>query len=311
MIQVSSKVIHSIITFSREKGLLSLMEELATEIFSYPLETLQEPDIWLQATQVETFLGRLQEKTEELSLDMVSEVGEQVHELKAWGALDDVLTLMGSMEAFYQHPESFLAFFLKPKPLLKDLSKDKDSITFTFPISSQDFPFLTHYFRSVLKNLPRFIGRPPVQLRWKDDDTVTIHWGEKQCLLSEEPEKFSQEWSNLKRKLLEKTEELNLIKKSIKSSDHFPSDFLLKKLNDMKDSFLISHDYLLRIEQLLTCLSEKKDPQFEEIQNILKQLQLQQLSDKRINLHRQFKNSYEEIQNLLTSFKEEETPTHV
>lgn len=178
----SCKITHSLITYLDRRG-----EDL--EVFyekcDWPAEFLRDPSSWLEADKMENFLRQIEAEygrglqTEE---GLISTVGHQCKDLRAWGVLDSVLRMVQAPKDLFGQPERFLSYFISPAPPIGELRREPDSVSFVLPVSEMQFPLVTGYLRSALEALPTYINKPMAQVRW-DNSRVNISWSESQASL--------------------------------------------------------------------------------------------------------------------------------
>jgi hypothetical protein len=185
----SCKITHSILLSLDRRG-----EDLGQvyESCDWPSEFLHDPSSWLEADKMEKLLANLEKQfgfRQSLEQSLITEVGHQCKDLRAWGVLDSVLRMVQAPKDFFAQPDRFLSYFISPAPPIGEVRREHDSVSFVLPISEDDFPVVTSYLCSVLEALPTYIGKPMASVSWKDS-RVTITWTESQeSLLFTEQEK--------------------------------------------------------------------------------------------------------------------------
>lgn len=164
-----------------------------------PLEILRDPSAWVFAHEMETFLGfvKRHQSSQSGSLDLES-VGHQSADLKAWGILDHVLRMMPKPYEIFYHPESFIAYFVSPKPPVENFRKLDSGVEFDWPLVPDQLPLVSEYLKAAFEAIPTFVGQPLAQCKWEHIH-VQITWTESQKSLipkSESGQQISPELFN-------------------------------------------------------------------------------------------------------------------
>jgi len=121
-----------------------------------------------------------------LEQGLITEIGHQCKDLRAWGVLDSVLRMVQTPKDFFAQPERFLSYFISPAPPIGEIRRESDSVSFVLPISEERFPLVTSYLCAVLEALPTYIAKPMASAKWQDS-RVKISWPDSQeSLFSEE-----------------------------------------------------------------------------------------------------------------------------
>ncbi len=308
MLQVSSKVTSSIVSFCKKKGFTFPLEDITSQIFPYPFESLKEPDLWLRASRTEKFLAKFQKFYPDQKPHIITQVAHHCAELKSWGTLDAVMILMEKPSSFYQKPEKFLTYFLNPTISLEGFKKNENFVEFIFPISSKKFPCLTTYFKSVLEALPSFIGKNFNKVLWDENDKVLVSWGDTQQAFWNQKTTSNKELQESLEKaskiLEERNKEIELLKDSLNSCNlskkNHSLDFIRDQIiSNMSDSLLTLNDYLLRTEQFIGFIKNDKALNPEKIQSFLKKLDLENISKKRSEIYQQVNHYYKSYESFL------------
>ncbi len=147
---------------------------------SIPMEILGDPSSWIFAHEMETFLSSVQKaySSKGIRIDFQS-IGHQSAELKAWGILDHVLRMMPKPYEIFYHPESFIAYFVSPKPPVENFRKRDSGVEFDWPLLPDQFPFVSEYLKAAFEAIPTFVGQPLAQCHWEHIH-VAIKWTESQ-----------------------------------------------------------------------------------------------------------------------------------
>ncbi len=145
----SGKITNSFLLYLDRHGVDS---EKVFELTDLPTEFLREPTCWIQAQDVEKFIGCLvREFSDSLHENLPTLVGRECHELRAWGVLDSVIKMMQKPQDLYLQPHRFLSYFVSPAPPVGNIQRGDESITFDLSISNQEFPFVAEFLRSALE----------------------------------------------------------------------------------------------------------------------------------------------------------------
>lgn len=279
----SGKITNSFLIFLTRQG---ADLELLWDLTDLPAEFLRDPSSWLQADAVEKFLSSLDREygVQFSPGPLVSLVGHQCNDLRAWGVLDSVLKMMQKPEDIYSHPHRFLSYFVSPAPPIANMQRDEGSLSFDIPILTQEYPFVTEYLRSALETLPKYLGVPPAHVQWKNTQ-VKISWSDNQpSFLDAEDlqtnvrpefmdslvhslENAQRQLEEEKRRSLDLENEIQELKKQLQKPGE-PGAFGLEMsdLDTVETSLLKMRDYFSRAHQLVTLLvkQDRMDPQVRE-----------------------------------------------
>ena len=144
-----------------------------------PLEIFRDPSAWVFAHEMEAFLEFVnchQRGQSESSISLL-EVGHQSAELRAWGVLDHVLRMMPHPHEVFYRPESFIAYFVSPKPPVENVRKLDSGVEFDWPLVPDQLPFVSEYLRAAFESIPTFVGQSLARCQWEHIH-VTINWAE-------------------------------------------------------------------------------------------------------------------------------------
>ena len=207
--RVSGKITHSFYCFLRQRGFdVSRFFELT----AIEMEFLKDPSSWLNISKVELLLKAL---TQEYAVhfvdkDFISCVGGACFEMSAWGELDSVLKMKKTQPLFSNLPV-FLSYFISDGFSLMDVKKEPGFLSYKSSLSSEEYPLISEYMRSVMESLPLYANQPKAEVKWIRN-YIQIQWEEAEK--EQQSSFFSAEWGvNLKpeilsdfRKFLEKVE---------------------------------------------------------------------------------------------------------
>ena len=165
--------------------------------------------------------------------DFIVCVGHSCFELGAWGELDSVLKMRGNEPVFSNLPV-FLSYFISAGFSMREFREDTGFLSFKSNLSSEEFPFITEYLRSVMESLPLYTSRQRAEAKWIRD-YVQIQWDRDQQKtlfpISTELHLKPELLSDL-RYFLEKVEkELYTQRRLIKDKDH--------QIQKLKDQLLL------------------------------------------------------------------------
>lgn len=187
----SCKISHAVLLhLERQSEDLDRLEQTLNEKFELPpIEFLKDPSCWLKSKQMEDFLDHIathyKSSNEELSL--LSLVGHQSKELRAWGVLDSVLRMLQSPQDVFLQPQRFLSYFISPPPPVANVKRDESSVVLDLPIAAHEFPRVVEYLKAAIESLPSYLGQSLAQVSW-DDSRLSIEWCTRQANLLEEIE---------------------------------------------------------------------------------------------------------------------------
>jgi signal transduction histidine kinase len=137
---------------------------------------------------METFLRQIETDYGRGALDIVgddtliSAIGHQCKDLRAWGVLDSVLRMVQAPKDLFAQPERFLSYFVSPAPPVGEVRRGPESVSFVLPVSEMQFPLVTGYLRAALEGLPTYINKPMATVIWQES-RVAISWSENQASL--------------------------------------------------------------------------------------------------------------------------------
>ncbi len=185
----SCKISHAVLLhLERQSEDLDRLEQTLNEKFELPpIEFLKDPSCWLKSKQMEDFLDHVathyKSSSEELSL--LSLVGHQSKELRAWGVLDSVLRMLQSPQDVFLQPQRFLSYFISPPPPVANVKHDESSVVLDLPIAAHEFPRVVEYLKGAIESLPSYLGQSLAHAVW-EDSRLRIEWCTRQANLLEE-----------------------------------------------------------------------------------------------------------------------------
>ncbi len=239
----SCKISHAVLLhLERQNEDLERLEQTLYEKFELPpIEFLKDPSCWLKSQQMEDFLDHVahhyRSSGDELSL--LSFVGHQSKDLRAWGVLDSVLRMLQSPQDVFLQPQRFLSYFVSPPPPVANVKHDENSVILDLPIAAHEFPRVVEYLKAAIESLPTYLGQSPAAVTW-EDSRLSIEWCTRQANLLEEIqtekalhpelvqnilrdlEHSQKQIEQLQLSLRSKTEEIELLRKNV-SVDELPA----------------------------------------------------------------------------------------
>lgn len=254
------------------------------------MEFVRDPSCWLEAEKLEAFLCKLDQTYGlQFSESLVTKVGHDCNRLRSWGVLDSVLRMMQKPQDIFCQPERFMSYFISPEPPIGNLKVTSVSVTFDFPISSFEFPYVTEYIKAAIEGLPQYLGKQNALVEW-DDCRIHISWSAAQVnLLDDEilgktlkPELLQSMVASLEdlqhqierknEELKYRDQEINRLKADIKNllstpitrrfrlpqqvGQNLPEE-VEKIASEVKNEIFKLSDYIARAEQLVTLLTGK------------------------------------------------------
>lgn len=182
LVLFSCKITHSVISYLDRRG-----EDLEVlyEKCDWPTEFLRDPSCWLEADKMESLLQMIEAdygRGTHNDDSLITAVGHQCKDLRAWGVLDSVLRMVQTPKDLFAQPERFLSYFVSPAPPVGEMRRGPDFVSFVLPVSEMQFPLVTNYLRAALEALPTYINKPMANVRW-DESRVHISWSEHQASL--------------------------------------------------------------------------------------------------------------------------------
>ena len=275
----SGKISNSILSYLESKNFDS--EDLY-ELTGLPFEFLRDPSAWLEADKIESLLSAAEEKFQQKypSEDLISQAGHACNEIRSWGALDSVLKMMQKPEDLYLQPQRFLSYFISPELVVSDLVSGLETVNFSIPISSHDYPLTADYIVTALEALPQFVGKQMSSVKWQAE-SIQIQWQTTQQEFSVEKDDFihpqllqsivqtleetQNELEKKNEEILNKEKENRQLKKEF---EKYVSSMSIKNVNqsgfvqvgnvnqvsELKKELERLNDYLVRSQQLVTLL---------------------------------------------------------
>jgi len=145
---------------------IGVSQEPLFDIFDGPEEFLRDPHFWLSIPQVE----KLFEKASRIFSDpnIAQTVASHAVEYQTWGALDSVFKMMSAPEDYYSNLGRFFSYFVAPLEDFKETERGDSFVRFQFPVDRDVAPHIFNFLRTVLENLPRYTGHPPVISDWSE-----------------------------------------------------------------------------------------------------------------------------------------------
>ena len=171
--RVSGKITHSFYCFLHTRGFdVSRLFELT----SLEMEFLKDPSQWMDLNQIESLLKKLNQEYSSHFVDQgfLMSVGHACFELKAWGELDSVLKMKQTEPVFNNLPV-FLSYFISEGFSLINDREEPGFLSFKCNLSSEEYPCVTEYLRSVLEALPVYTGKTRAEVKWIRD-YIQVRW---------------------------------------------------------------------------------------------------------------------------------------
>ncbi len=299
---VSCKVSNTILSFLDSAGgdLASFYGRV-----KYPKEFLRDPSAWLEAEEMEQFLGLIDSEFDVMGFSSIAqEAGKNISILKSWGVLDSVLRILSRPEDLFEQPETFLSYFFSPAPPVAKLQSTVDSIKFDLPIHSGQYPNLSLFFINAMEALPTYLNQENFDVSWTEF-TVSVSWKKKQrSLLGDSDRKnrvFKPELINsvlknievsqkklkkLNQEYLEKEAELQLLKQQFSQYDPDKINIELevkKGVGKVINHIHRLNDYFLRAKQAVTILSSQSSHAVEP-KDLIKRMGWETVTEKHAQL---------------------------
>jgi hypothetical protein len=265
----SGKISNSFLAFMQSRG---AEREEFYELTDLPMEFLKDPTSWLDAQKLEIFLDHVERFClNELDLpEPVQHVGHQAKELKAWGVLDSVLSMIEKPQDIFMQPQRFISYFVSPAPPIANIQRGPTMVSFELPISFEEYPHVANYLRAAMESIPLYMGQNMAEVKWQQN-RLTVNWEVAQSGFADNnlarrqmaPEVVQNLISNLEkteRALLEKTREIEKIKSenlmAARSQPQALEDLaqFRKKFSHFEQQILRLQDYFTRSQQLITLL---------------------------------------------------------
>ncbi|MCB0351162.1 MAG: hypothetical protein KDD38_08260 [Bdellovibrionales bacterium] len=265
----SGKISNSVITFLQAQG-----ADLAEfyEGTDLPTEFLKDPTSWLDARKMENLLQFTETWCiQHLNIERpIEKIGNSARDLKSWGVLDSVLRMIEKPNDIFLQPQRFISYFISPAPPMANIKRDLNAVSFSIPISFEEYPYVATYLRSAIESVPVFMGLQMAEASWQQN-TISIGWNQSQSLLDDStlqrrhmaPEVMQSLVATLEKTeqaLLKKTLELETIKdeNAMAAQSQVPQmqsliDFQ-KQYKNFHQQVLKLQDYFTRSQQLITLL---------------------------------------------------------
>lgn len=166
MLKVSGRVTNSFFRFLDQRYFdTSRFYELS----NMEMHFIKDPSIWMEVDLVENFLQELSDEFGRHFVDkeLTTAVGHAALELGAWGELDHVLKL-GPIFNIYHKLSDILQWFISPLHI-DNIQYRYNSITCECELSSEDYPYIVEYLRSMLEVLPAYKSEEMTEVEWNDN----------------------------------------------------------------------------------------------------------------------------------------------
>jgi len=294
----SGKITNSIKLFLSRQG-ASL--DIFYDQYDFSAAHLLDPTGWIEARKLENFLRLLEldYSNDFQGENLIEKAGHDCFDLRGWGVLDSVLRIIRDPMDIFTQPQRFISYFISPAPPIGNIQRGKFSFNFELPISHEEFPNVTTYIRAALEVLPTFMGRPTAQVQWKGTK-IYLDWSDQQPdLFAEEisprnihPDFIQQlvltledsqkDLESIKKEMCGRDDEISYLKNVIEKLSNNQnlraqkninenalnsnSLLLVSKSQELQSDFLQLRDYMVRSQQLVKILVEKKSatPQVQE-----------------------------------------------
>lgn len=279
VVELSSKITKSVYLFLEGQG------EIAGEMLEstgLSPEVALDPERWIRAEKVETFLENIKSALPEFS---PKDAALLAPNLKGWGLLDQVLRIVQTPSEIYQQPEKFLSYFIRPDLPVEWVEKNENLSSFLVPISSEEFPLVAEYLSGALEAVALFSGSETARVSW-NKHTILIDWAKKQesIFKDKEPVNFKPQIYKDVVEIVEKqqTELFHLRERLVEPSSSTPNVSSQEIVNELKSL----QDYFLRSRQLVALLKAQSGEQkwFKEAVKRLNWDELQGLFKERTDL---------------------------
>ena len=249
---VSCKISNSVLSYLEHEGcdLGLLLERVAL-----PEDFLRDTSYWMPADEMESFLD-CAEKLYPFATDsdFIEKMAHSVPELRAWGLLDSVLRMMPKPQDILAQPERFLSYFVSPQPPVENVQRSEHRLEFDLPIHSDQYPQLTHYFRSAFETLPVFSGQPPAKCRW-DGIHFEIVWSGEQVSIFTEIDVGRQISPELLQSVVASLEQTQRDLNQLRAQkENVPDSNAEEVRQELRRQLAKLSDYMVRAQQLITLL---------------------------------------------------------
>ncbi len=249
--ELSSKITRSVYLYLEGKG------EVAGETLEasgLSPEAALDPERWLAASSVETFLECALSSEVNFS---PKEVALRAPDLKGWGLLDQVLRIVQSPVEIYQQPEKFLSYFIRPDLPVEWIKKSESLSSFLVPISSDEFPLVSEYLSGALEVIALFSGSEMARVDW-EKHTISVDWttNQESIFLETQPVNFKPQIYKDVVEIVEKQQsELCQLREKLVEPTYTTS------APEVLDELKALQDYFLRSRQLVSLLKAQSGEQ--------------------------------------------------
>jgi len=182
----SCKISHAVLLqLERQSEDLEYFERTLYEKFDLPpIEFLRDPSCWLKSKQMEDFLDHVstQYKSSVEDSSLLTLIGHQSKDLRAWGVLDSVLRMLQSPQDVFLQPQRFLSYFVSPPPPVANVKRLETSVLLDLPIAAHEFPRVVEYLKAAIESLPTYLGQSLAHVTWEDSH-LSIEWCTRQANL--------------------------------------------------------------------------------------------------------------------------------
>lgn len=171
----SGKITNSFFTFLNR---YELDTSRFFEITALEIDFIKDPYSLMSADQVELLLRNIQRAYQDkfMDKDLVTTVGHNAPDLKAWGGLESALsTFFENPTAMYQKIDKFFSFFISPAPGIYNKHNQKDFFSFEMDFNFNKYPTVKQYFLSALEILPVFLKKEQTEAKWENNLVKIYH----------------------------------------------------------------------------------------------------------------------------------------
>ena len=226
------------------------------ELSSLDMHFIKDPYIWMDIVAVEHFLKKVVEEFTPhfVEDDLIHSVGHSAIKLKAWGDLDSALKLHPIFNV-YEKIEDIMRWFVTPFSI-KNFQNINNEITFESNLSSEEYPYLVSYLKSVLEVLPQFNAEDSTSVSWKNRKIQVFYtpYGQLSFFKEKDPKLSPDLLRKLKNSVLSLEKEYLKQRKALEEKSQ-----KIQSFQDQKDQ---AFEIFNEMEKTIQSMKEKEDKTF-------------------------------------------------
>lgn len=164
--RVSGKITNSFFSFLERCGLDS---SCFLDILNLEIEFIKDPFFWMDAGETENLLNSIAKTYDPyfVDKDLVTTVGHNSVNLKAWGGLEDLLKNFKNFSDIIDRLDVFFSYFICPNLEISNINREENYYSFETNFNSEKYPVMTDYLCASLEALPLLLGQEMTAVQWQ------------------------------------------------------------------------------------------------------------------------------------------------